>query len=391
MVPELRRRFNSSFRREAYEAFVTDLNDSLDRTLRFRVNESPLFLSSELASLLVRASQDVLGQLRSAERRGLLAGAVPPRLAVPGEAGHPWFLHIDFAVTRTPGGAWLPQLIELQGFPSLYGFQYYLNRKIREHFSLPEGLSAYFSGIDGRDYLQRLKRIIVAGQDPDTVVLLERYPSEQVTRADFVCMQQLVGIPTVCVSDLRVRNGRFHYPAGGREIPIHRIYNRIIFDLENRDECAICFRNDVEVTWVGHPNWFFEFSKYALPFLKGPFCPPCHVLAELKEYPPDLDRYVLKPLFAFSGAGVVVGPTREQLDAVRDPRHFILQRRVEYAPVLETPLGSSRVEIRMMFLWEDEPLLVNNLVRTSRGALMGVSRNQEEAWVGATLAYHPMG
>ncbi len=390
MVPELRRQFNSRFSPETYRAFVADLDHSLDRTLRFRINESPLFLSREFSALLCEAADDVVSQLRRAHARGLLEGAVPPALTVPGAEGHAWFLQLDFAITRSAAGDCRPQLIELQGFPSLYGFQYFLNRKIRQHFPLPDGLSPYYNGVDGAGYLERLKRIIVADADPETVVLLERLPHEQVTRADFLCMQQLVGIPTVCVSDLRVRRGRFHYRQGGREIPIHRIYNRIIFDLANRDECRVCFRDDVEVTWVGHPNWFFRFSKYALPHLEGPYTPGCHVVADLEQLPADLGEYVLKPLFAFSGAGVVVGPTAEQVSSLEDPRHWLLQRRVNYTPALETPLGASKVEIRMMYLWEDEPLLVNNLVRTSRGALMGVSRNREEEWVGATLAYHPV-
>jgi hypothetical protein len=58
---------------------------------------------------------------------------------------------------------------------------------------------------------------------------------------------------------------------------------------------------------------------------------------------------------------------------------------------VQTPEGGTKAEIRMMFLWDksEAPVLVNNLVRMSRGKMLGVSYNKDAQWVGASLAYHP--
>jgi hypothetical protein len=45
----------------------------------------------------------------------------------------------------------------------------------------------------------------------------------------------------------------------------------------------------------------------------------------------------------------------------------------------------------MMFVWPDgdpRPALVNNLVRTSQGEMMGVDFNVDKTWVGASIALH---
>ncbi len=390
MVPELRDQYNAEFTRDKYDAFIEDLQNSFERSLGFRVCETPLFLSNELTRTLVEAAGEIGRHFLDADFLAPLQKAIPPGLRIPRENPHTDFLQVDFALTRTESGEWLPQLIELQGFPSLYGFQFILNKKIRGHFGISPEWTSYFNGLTGDAYLEMLKRKIVGDCDPENVILLEIEPKRQVTRIDFYCMHELLGIPTVCISDLVRRGDGLVYRAEGREVPVRRIYNRIIFEeaVRTKTDCSILFAEDLDVVWVGHPNWFFKISKYVLPLLRSRYCPTCHYLKDLESYPPDLENYVLKPLFSFAGGGVRVGPSREELDAVTDRANFILQRRVEYAPLIRTPEGLSKAEIRMMFLWEDGPLLINNLVRTSRGALMGVSSNKEETWVGATIAYH---
>ncbi len=389
MVPELRQKFNAEFTARQYDAFIEDLQNSFERSLGFRVCETPLFLSDEVCRSLVDAAEGIGGHFLDPGFLAPLDKAIPKGLRVPNENPHTDFLQIDFALTRAESGEIVPRLIELQGFPSLYGFQFVLNKKIRAHFGVPPEWTSYFNDVTGDAYLDLLKRHIVADCDPDNVILLELEPRKQVTRIDFYCMHELLGIPTVCVSDLVRRGQRLFYRQEGREIPVGRIYNRVIFDqaLRDRNDCGVLFE-DLDVVWVGHPNWFFKISKYVLPLLESPYSPACHYLSDLQEYPEDLNDYVLKPLFSFAGGGVQVGPTREALDAVEDRDNHILQRRVEYAPVIETPEGYSKAEVRMMFLWGDRPLLINNLVRTSRGKLMGVSANKQETWVGATIAYH---
>jgi hypothetical protein len=396
MIPELRRAFNAAFRAESYAAMLRWLEEEAGFPVPFRVCETPLFLTRELTAELERAAHEVLAAvtapdyLRSAER------AVPPRYAVPRENAHTTFLQVDFALAAGAGGEVVPRLIELQGFPSLYGFQWLLERAYRAHFAIGAELSPYFGGLSAPAYVECLRQTIVGGHDPENVVLLEIEPEAQKTRVDFAATERLLGIKTVSTAAVVVRGDRAYYAGGGREVPIERIYNRVIFDEAARRglDLGPLFRREVEVEWVGHPNWFWKISKFSLPFIHGRYCPPCYLLSDLArtEYPEDLENYVLKPLFSFAGMGVELGVTRERLRGIAQPENFILQRRVDYAPVVATPDEPAKAEVRMMFVWgkEGPPRLVNNLVRMTKGRMVGVDFNKDRTWIGASVALHPV-
>ncbi len=390
MVPEIRKAYNAAFTEERYEALLGDLAAVAGCPPDFRVSETPVFLTKPLTDELVRAAHEIVGAVHADAYREAARRAVPPALAVPNEDAHTTFLQVDFAICRDERGRVVPRLIELQGFPTVYGFQYFIERAFRERFPIPPGLTTYFGGLDADGYAACLREIILGESDPRHVVLLEIEPDQQKTRIDFACTERLLGIPTVCATKVRRRGRRLFYEAGGREVPIERVYNRVIFDEVARKglDLSDIFRADLDVRWIGHPNWYFLISKFSLPFITSRYSPPCFFLDALDEVPPDLENYVLKPIFSFAGHGVEIDVTRERLDAIADPENFILQRKVEYAPIVETPDGFAKAEVRMMFVWRDGPLLVNNLVRMSKGKMMGVAFNQNRTWVGSSLAYH---
>jgi hypothetical protein len=393
MVPDIRRAYNADFTQQRYEDMVRDLERDAGCPSIFRICETPLFLSERLTRELIAASDEVLGFVTSEEYLKQSDRAVPPHLRVPGDEGHTVFFQVDFAIVRGEDGELTPRLIELQGFPSLYGFQWLLEKEFRSHFpAVPDGWSPYFSGLTTETYPAALRDVIVADCDPEQAVLLEIDPVYQKTRIDFCVTEQLLGIPVIDAREVIERGGRLFYPRDGREVPIRRIYNRVIFDeLERKgiDLSRIFHRDLVDVTWVGHPNWYLKISKFSLPFIKSRYCPPTWFVSDLGEVPEDLENYVLKPLFSFAGLGVELGPTRERLRSLPDPENFILQRRVDYAPALETPDEPAKAEVRMMFVWKDRPMLVNNLVRISKGKMMGVDFNKDKTWIGASSAYHP--
>ena len=393
MVPDIRRAYNAGFTQQRYEDMVRDLERDAGCPSIFRVSETPLFLSERLTRELIAAADEVLGFVTSEEYLKQSDRAVPPHLRVPGDEGHTVFFQVDFAIVRGEDGELAPRLIELQGFPSLYGFQWLLEKEFRSHFpAVPDDWSPYFSGLTAETYPAALREVIVADCDPEQTVLLEIDPVHQKTRIDFCVTEQLLGIPVVDAREVIERGGRLFYPRDGREVPIRRIYNRVIFDeLERKgiDLSRIFHRDLVDVTWVGHPNWYLKISKFSLPFIKSRYCPPTWFVSDLREVPEDLENYVLKPLFSFAGLGVELGPTRERLRSLPDPENFILQRRVDYAPALETPDEPAKAEVRMMFVWKDRPMLVNNLVRLSKGKMMGVDFNKDKTWIGASSAYHP--
>jgi len=195
-------------------------------------------------------------------------------------------------------------------------------------------------------------------------------------------------VRAVSITAIQKEGRRLYYQRDGRRVPIRRIYNRTIVDeLERRNIAPpFDFREDLDVEWAGHPNDYFRVSKFSIPYLRHPSVPQTWFLDRLDSIPPDTENYVLKPLFSFAGLGVRIGPTREEVAAIpAEQRHdYILQQRVDFEPVIETPFGKTRAEIRIMYIWLEELQPVSLLVRMGRGAMMGVDHNKNMEWVGAS-------
>ena len=305
-----------------------------------------------------------------------------------------WRSILPSAKTQS-NGELTPQLIELQGFPSLFGYQPYLANLFRTFYPIPDTLSHLFNADTNIDYLTKLRQMLVGDCDPDEVILLEIYPEQQKTRIDFVLTEKATGVAPVCLTKIRKEGRALFYEKNGRQVRIKRIYNRLIFDdLKHFPDLKTDFQltDDVDVEWIGHPNWFFRISKYTLPLLKSPFVPDSYYLSDLPEYPADLENYVLKPLFSFAGSGVKLNVTPADLDAIpADQRDgYLLQKKVVYEPVIQSPDGLVKCEIRMLFIWpkaDERPTLLTNLGRLSRGEMIGVDFNKNKDWVGGTICF----
>ncbi|HEY2143222.1 MAG TPA: hypothetical protein VGH06_02615 [Candidatus Udaeobacter sp.] len=394
MDPHLRSRFNADFTAEKYAALVRCVNGTEKWPADFRISETPIFLTREFTEEVTRAANEIVAATRTPEFVKHAASAVPKQFQVPNESAHPNFHVVDFAIVAE--GGWLtPTLIELQAFPSLFGFQLLLLDCIRKAYPpIPRNWTSSFEGIKDKAYLDLLRRTIIAEANPENVVLLDIEPEKQKTRVDFAATERLLGIRAVCVTKLRKRGRQLSYEHDGREVRIERIYNRVIFDeLIRRPDLNLPFRfqDDLDVIWVGHPNWYFRISKHSLPFLKTAYTSPAFFA---DEFPAGehIDNYVLKPLYSFAGHGVDMEPTRDKIVALENPQDWILQKKIDYAAFVPTVDGrKSKAEIRMMFVWPDEdpgPTLVNNLVRMSQGKMMGVDFNIDKTWVGSSIALH---
>ncbi|MBF9222306.1 hypothetical protein [Hymenobacter ruricola] len=390
MIPEPRRAFNAAFTPARYQEMLADIDQQLPGQLDFRVAETPVFVPAVLRDKLIAAGESIIRVIEQPNFKQLTEASIPPHQRVPNEDARPEFLTFDFAVCRDAHGELEPQLIEMQGFPSLYAFQSWLPGVFARHFPVPDSVTPFLGVPDFDSYQERMRAFILAGEPAENVILLELFPEKQKTRVDFALSKKLWGIEAVCITDIRKRGRQLFYQKDGREIPIRRIYNRIIFDeLARYPELNTEFQltDDVDVTWVGHPNWFFRISKFTLPLLQGPFVPPSYFLHELAQYPSDLENYVLKPLFSFAGAGVRLHVTAAELDALPDKQHYLLQRKVSYEPVVQSPDGLVKCEIRLLYIWpkgEARPQLLTGLSRLSRGEMIGVDFNKDKDWVGGT-------
>ena len=393
MIDHLRRRYNDNFTNEAYRAMLDWLGGQYDHRPKFHVAETPIFIPREVKTRVLQACNDVLQVVLADGFAERSRAAVPPGQFVPNQADRPLFLQLDFGLCRNEQGEIVPQLIEAQGFPSLYFFQLLLDRCFRRFFPIPEDYTARFGNLDEAAYLDLLRRAILNGHPPENVILLEVDPRGQTTRIDFVVACAELGIAEVCISELELTDGKLYYSLNGTRTEVKRIFNRVIFDeLTARADLKRSWNlvEEADVEWAGHPNWFFLLSKYTLPFIDSPYVPETRFLSAVNPYPEDLEQYVLKPLYSFAGTGVDLHPTAEKLAAISDPEHFILQRKVTYADLIETPDGPARAELRMMYVWPEDaeaPVLLNNLVRLSKGEMIGVRYNAGKSWVGGSLGY----
>ncbi|SFB33602.1 hypothetical protein [Algoriphagus aquimarinus] len=391
MIESRRAQFNTEFSIEKYQAFLDDLAADFNYSPTFRVAETPFFIPKDLKKQLEAACEEVCAFVKKQDFKAITQRAIDLNTAVPNEDAHTQFMAIDFGICEENGQI-IPKLIEVQGFPSIFNFQFNLFRKIQQQYPFISELTPYLSGLDEVTYLGKLREVVLNGYDSSEVVLLEIEPEKQNTKIDFYFCRRDLGIPIVCVTEvIKEGNQLFYLNQAGEKVRIKRIYNRVIFDeLDLRKDLKLqfSFEEKLDVEWAGHPNWYTRISKFILPYLQGQYFIETKLLSELDEIPEDLENYVLKPLFSFSGSGVVFNVTKADVEAVKDKDLYILQKKVAYSPVIQSPDGKVKVEVRILALWpekDEKPTLVGNLVRLSRGEMIGVKFNKDKDWVGGSI------
>jgi len=361
--------------------------------VQFRLSETPCFFPKSLVDQMAADGQELIRQL--VDNPAYLAKsdeAVPAEFRVPNEAAHPMFVQVDFGLVRDARGELQPKLVELQAFPSLYAYQPSLADAYIDVYGLDRQLKYLLSGLDSSSYHELLRRAIVGSHDPENVILMEIDPAHQKTLPDFLLTEKMLGVKTVDIVDIKKDGSRLYYERGGKRIPIRRIYNRAIVDELERKHVKLAFdwRDDLDVEWAGHPNWYFRISKFSIPYLKHASVPKTWFLDRLEEIPADLENYALKPLYSFAGLGVIIAPTKKDIAAIPAERrpYYILQERMNFEPVIATPFGGTKAEVRVMYIWLDELTPVMTIIRTGRGLMMGVDHNKNMEWVGASAGLY---
>jgi len=390
MIPKYRKQFNQEFSQEKYDLFKEILKQKSGLEASFRLSESPMFLTTEFKNKLIDASESIIDQIKALPE-GTLEKAIPENCKVPNDTKQPHFFTIDFGICRSENGEIEPQLIELQAFPSLYAFQKVFEETFCEVYPF---LNEIKSTMPHEEFQNYLKELIIGNENPENVILLEIFPEKQKTAIDFALTEKLLGIKTVCLTKVKKEGKKLFYENDSKKIQIKRIYNRVIFDELDRIpdlKLEFDFREDADVKWITHPNWFFKISKFLLPMLKHQYVPKSYFLHEFPESE-NLENFVLKPLFSFAGSGVNLNPTKEITDSIEDKENYILQRKVTYEPIFEDINGEfSKAEIRLLYIWREQdkrPILLENLGRMTKTAMVNVDFNKKDAiWIGSSNAF----
>ncbi|HEY6338495.1 MAG TPA: hypothetical protein VIW68_08385 [Candidatus Sulfotelmatobacter sp.] len=406
MIAHLRKPFNASFTSEKYRTFLRRIDALCGTHVQFRLSETPCFFPKPLLERMAADGKELIRQLvENSEYCKKSDEAVPAEFNVPNEPDHPMFVQVDFGLVRDARGQLQPKLVELQAFPSLYAYQGPLAETYLDVYGLRVGsavpgsrlpasgeLKYFLSGLEETSYRQLLRRAIVADHDPENVILMEIDPMHQKTLPDFLLTEKILGVRTVDIVDIKKQGSGLYYDRGGKRVPIRRIYNRTIVDELERKKVKLGFdwRDDLDVEWAGHPNWYFRISKFSIPYLKHASVPKTWFLDRLPEIPADLENYALKPLYSFAGLGVVIAPTKQDVAAIPAEKrpYYILQERMHFEPVIETPFGGTKAEVRVMYVWLKELTAVLTIIRMGRGLMMGVDHNRDMAWVGASAGFY---
>ena len=389
----LRDNFNKNFTEERYSSYMNNIDAVSPGALDFRIAETPIFIPKEFTKKMLDACEDIIDIIVAPNFKALTERSIPDDVKVPGDEEHAECMVFDFGICENAAGQYEPQLIEMQGFPTLYAFQAFQSEIATAYAELPANYSSYLNGYSKESYIQLLKDIIIGQDNLNEVILLEIYPDQQKTRIDFDATKQLIGVKTVCLTKLKADGKTLYYEKeNGRKQIVKRIYNRLIFDdLQQQKNLTdlIDLKKEYDVKWIPHPNWFYRISKFTLPFIDNPYVPETFFLNEI-TMPVNLDEYVLKPLFSFAGMGVVIDVTQHDIDNITDPENWILQKKVKYAPIILTPDEPAKAEIRLFYFWKDEwerPIAVHNLARLSKGKMIGTRYNKDKTWVGGTIAF----
>jgi hypothetical protein len=389
--------FNNQFSKEKYHSFIESIHEDFPGVLDFRIAETPIFLTDSYVEKCILAGEEIIDFIVHPEFKKRTEKSIPTGMHTPNEDDCPQLLSIDFAISRNEKGELTPYLIELQGFATLFNYQSYLSEKYISHFNLSDSLTPYFSGLNRQEYLSLLKKILLDSFPAEEVILLELFPDKQKTRIDFVLAKEDFGIETICLTEIIKKDRSLFYQKNGKLQKISRIYNRVILDelATYKDlDLSFHFNDEVDVSWVSHPNWFFRISKYLLPLLSGKYIPKSYFLSDFDLKKEAIDQYVLKPLYSFAGSGVDLHPTAEKLENMKEKDQYLMQKKISYEPIIESLDGKVKAELRLMYLWDkskSRPTLATNITRLSRGEMIGVRYNHSFDWVGGSIGFSQKG
>ena len=380
------------------------MDEACGTHVEFRLSETPCFFPESVLQRMVADGKVLIRQLvESPEYLARSSASIPEEFRVPNEPAHPMFVQVDFGLVRDASGELQPKLVELQAFPSLYAYQVAMAQSYIEVYGLENRASGFgfrasasesarlnyfLSGLDEKSYRELLRAAIVGTHDPENVILMEIHPEAQKTLPDFLMTEKMLGVRTVDIEAIKKHGSQLYYERNGGRVPIRRIYNRTIVDELQRKQMKLGFdwRDDLNVEWAGHPNWYFRISKFSIPYLRHESVPKTWFLDQLKQIPDDLQNYALKPLYSFAGLGVVIAPKQEDIEAIPAKKRadYILQERMHFEPVIETPFGATKAEVRVMYVWLEQLQAVLTIIRMGRGLMMGVDQNKNMEWVGAS-------
>ena len=260
----------NTFRPEHYTGVAAKVLELAGLAPTFRLCESPVFLSDDLAQRLLESANSVSDVLADPTALEATAAAIAdPYWSVPASmTTH----SSSFTTTPSVGRA----IISCRGSSSCRASRRCTASKpnLRRPFGktrISRATRIPTSTASTRtSYFELLRQAVLGDHDAAKVILLEIDPWRQNTAVDFASTRRHLGIPVVGLDELRREGRQLFYETDGERRPVKRIYNRVILDellLHPDRKFDYNFKEEVDVEWAGHPDWFLRISKHTLPAL----------------------------------------------------------------------------------------------------------------------------
>jgi hypothetical protein len=166
MQKELRQRFNEGFSEEKYQVYVEQLENLHPGALDFRNAETPVFVPREFTGQMLDACEQIIDVIVQPGFRQLTDTAIPRDMNISNEKPYADFIAFDFGICENENGVLEPQLIEMQGFPTIFAYQAFHTAITEAYAQVPATHSAYLNGYNETSYVQLLKDVIVGELDP---------------------------------------------------------------------------------------------------------------------------------------------------------------------------------------------------------------------------------
>ena len=166
MLEPFRSDFNARFTEAKYAELKQRLDERTRTHIQFRIAETPCFFPRELMERMVHAGAELTTQLLgNTHYMQQSNAAIPDEYCVPNQDRRPHFMTVDFGLVRDAQGELQPKLVEMQAFPSIFGYQPELAQAYIEVFGLDPSLEYRFNGLDDAGYWKLMREVIVAGND----------------------------------------------------------------------------------------------------------------------------------------------------------------------------------------------------------------------------------
>ena len=269
------------------------------------------------------------------------------------------FVSVDFGLVRDGKGGLEPKLVELQAFPSLYGYQAVSAQQYIEQLWLAPGPGHLPQRLDHDSYRQLMRELIVGGHDPENVILMEIDPLAPEDAARLPDHAKRIGDRDRRYSvaqEARQESCTTARTAARSKSAAHlQPLHRRGAGSKRASLCLSIYATNSTSSGRDIPTGISASASSRFPTSVTAACLTPGSSTRIRACLTTTRTTCLSRSTHLPGAGIKFAPTEADIDAIpAGERHnYILQERMRFEPVIETPHGMTQMEMRIMYVWPE--------------------------------------